>query len=102
MGSTALTAAKDALAQLRRYSPHATYRSIGITPMIGQNDTPSEVTTLTDARTVAGFARAHHVGRLAFWSLDRDQQCDSAQTAASFDCSGVAQAPLAFTHAFLH
>jgi hypothetical protein len=102
MGSTAVTVAKDALRQLRHYSPHATYRNIGITPMIGRNDTASDVTTLADARTVASFARAHHVGRLAFWSLDRDQKCDAPQTAAQFDCSGVSQSPLEFTHTFLH
>jgi hypothetical protein len=100
MGKTATKVATDALRQFRHYFPHATYRNIGITPMIGRNDTASEVFTLADAHRVVRFARAHHVGRLAFWSLNRDQRCTTPQTTAQFDCSGVAQTSLAFTHIF--
>jgi chitinase len=100
MGKTAIAVAKDALRQLRRYSPAATYRNIGITPMIGHNDTYSEVFTIADAHRIARFADSHHLGRLAFWSLDRDQKCTTRQGAATFDCSGISQTRLAFTHIF--
>jgi hypothetical protein len=100
MGTTAITVAKDSLKQLRQFSPHATFRNIGITPMIGHNDVYSEVFTTADAHRVVKFARSHHVGRLAFWSLDRDQRCTTPETAAQIDCSGVAQSRLGFTHIF--
>jgi hypothetical protein len=95
MGTTAITVAK-------RVDHHATYRNIGITPMIGRNDVRSEVFTTADARRVVRFARSRHVGRLAFWSLDRDQQCASASGAAQDDCSGVTQSPMRFTNLFMH
>jgi hypothetical protein len=101
MGKTAIAVAKDSLKQLRRFSPKATYRNIGVTAMIGHNDTYSEVFTTADASRLVTFAHAHHVGRLAFWSLDRDEQCSSPQTTAQFDCSGVTQRALAYTHLFM-
>jgi chitinase len=100
MGKTAIRVATDALRQLRHYFPHSTYRNIGITPMIGHNDVYSEVFTTADAHRLVRFARTHHVGRLAFWSLNRDQRCTTPQTTAQFDCSGIAQGSLAFTHIF--
>ncbi len=41
--------------------------------MIGPNDTPGETFSLADAKTVVAFAKANGVGRLSFWSLNRDQ-----------------------------
>lgn len=74
---------------------------IGITPMIGVNDTQDEVFTVADARTVAAFATAHHIGRLSMWSLTRDQQCEGgAQSWAAPNCSSVVQTPYAFSNAF--
>jgi chitinase len=103
MGSTAIAVAKRALTQLRRVDHHATYRNLGITPMIGRNDVPSEIFSTGDARRVVRFARLHHVGRLAFWSLDRDRQCPPRTSAtAQDDCSGVGQSRLRFTHLFAH
>ena len=52
-----------------------TYANIGVTPMIGQNDDPAEVFTEADAHTLVSFAQQNHLGRLAFWSVDRDQAC---------------------------
>jgi chitinase len=103
MGTTAITVAKRSLTRLRRIDHHATYRNIGVTPMIGQNDVRSEVFSTGDARRVVRFARLHRLGRLAFWSLNRDQQCPPRTAAAAQDeCSGVAQPPLKFTHLFAH
>ena len=48
---------------------------VGITPMIGQNDVASEQFTLADAAAVNHFARAHGVGQLSMWSLNRDSTC---------------------------
>lgn len=76
---------------------------IGATPMIGQNDSPDEQFTLDAARELMAFARAHHLGRLSMWSLNRDQPCGPnvvAQQTVMNSCSGVDQQPLAFTRIF--
>jgi hypothetical protein len=101
MGSAAISAAKHSLPQLRKVWPRSTYANLGITPMIGVNDDASETFTLADAARVTTFARAHHVGRLAFWALGRDGQCATPETTAQYNCSSVAQSSLAYTRAFL-
>jgi hypothetical protein len=105
LGAAARTAAAGTLAQLQAAWPTArfTYANIGITPMIGQNDSPAEVFTYDDAVAVRSFAAANGVGRLAFWSLNRDRQCPTAPPpgAAQDDCSGLTQDPFSYTNAFL-
>jgi chitinase len=101
MGATAVQAAQDTLPQLQSLWPSSTYADLGITPMIGQNDSAGEVTGLDDARTIVQFADANGVGRLAFWSLNRDQECSQSLDGARDDCSGVDQTPLQFTSIFL-
>ena len=101
MGSASLTAAEGSLRALRTIWPRDSYRNLGITPMIGMNDDTSETFTLADARRVAAWARRHHIGRLAFWSLSRDDECTGATTPARGDCSSISQHSLAFTAAFL-
>jgi hypothetical protein len=101
MGAAAISAAKRSLPELKKVWPHSTYANLGITPMIGVNDDASETFTLADAARVAAFARAHHVGRLAFWALGRDAQCATPETTAQYNCSSVNQATLAYTKAFL-
>lgn len=114
MAGTAIRGARHALRQVQERWPQDTYANLGITPMIGDNDSADETFTLADAATVASFAAQHGVGRVAFWSLNRDQRCGShresdairrlagAQTwDARNDCSGVTQRPLEFTTTFL-
>jgi hypothetical protein len=74
---------------------------VGITPMLGVNDTQGETFTVADAQTVAAFATQHHIGRVAMWSLTRDQQCSQGATNwADATCSSILQSPYAFSHAF--
>ena len=73
MGAVAVTSAKGTLPQLKKIWPAMTYKNLGITPMIGPNDTPGENFTLANAKTLVAFARTNGVGRLSFWSLNRDQ-----------------------------
>jgi chitinase len=101
MGSAAISAVTAALAQLRKIGPGWSYAKLGITPMLGTNDDVRETFTLAEATRVAGFARSHGVGRLAFWALGRDGQCATKHVKPQYNCSGVAQAPLAFTRAFV-
>jgi chitinase len=77
-----------------------TYRNLGITPMIGQNDSAGEIFSWDDSQTVLSFAKANGIRRLAFWNLNRDQSCAAGETLDS--CSEVNQAPLDYTDGFLN
>lgn len=94
MGAYAIRAAKSTARQLGW-----SLRRIGVTPMIGINDVQTEVFTLADARRLAAWARAHHLGSLSMWQTGRDVQCKQPTTSTSIDCSGVAQRPWAFARA---
>lgn len=105
MGTYANQSAQSLHDQLKTVYPDLAdaqlWAMVGITPMIGVNDTQDEVFSVADARTVAAFAAQHHIGRVAMWSLTRDQQCPGGAAAwASATCSSVVQAPYAFSNAF--
>lgn len=99
MGSDAVEAAQSTLSFLKTLFPGATYAMVGVTPMVGQNDDSAEVFSEANAQTLVSFAEANHLGRLAFWSVDRDQPCGgSAQGLPA--CSEISQQPLDFTRIF--
>jgi len=79
MGELANSALTDAHAQLVQLLPGASdaqvWGMLGATPMIGQNDVVSEVFTLTDAQTLAAFAKQKGLGLVSFWAIQRDQPC---------------------------
>jgi len=99
MGQAAIQATQHTLAQLQSVDSGYGYANLGITPMIGTNDDNSTF-SLDNARTVKSWADANGIGRLAFWSINRDQSCSAYAPQASPTCSGVSQGPLAFTDAF--
>jgi chitinase len=102
MGAAAISSAKGTLTQVKRIWSSYTYANIGITPMIGQNDTPGEGLTTTQAKAIVSFAKTNHVGWLAFWSLNRDQQCPAGTSREAQDgCSGTTQTARQFTRIFL-
>jgi hypothetical protein len=101
MGAYATQAAQATLAYARTLWPGLTYASIGVTPMIGQNDDPAEVFTEANANTLVSFAQQNHLGRLAFWSVDRDQSCGGSVSGLP-QCSEISQQPLDFTRIFTH
>ncbi|GLY06767.1 glycosyl hydrolase [Actinoplanes sp. NBRC 101535] len=74
------------------------YRMLGITPMIGVNDT-GPVTTVAHAKTVLSFAEEKNLAFVRFWSINRDNG-DCADGSLSFDCSGIDQNDYAFTKLF--
>ena len=79
------------------------WNKVGATPMIGQNDTADETFTTSDAQQLVNFADARGMGRLSFWSLNRDMPCgpnDPNPGQAANNCSGLAQQPLAFSAVF--
>ena len=50
---------------------------IAVTPMVGMNDSSSEIFTPADVDTLTSYAAANGLAGLHFWSLDRDTPCPS-------------------------
>jgi hypothetical protein len=98
MAAAAQTAAAGTLASARAAGMNATYANIGLTPMIGNNDSAGEVVSEANARQIVSFANANGIGRLSFWSIGRDQPC--AGGGVSPNCSGLGGSALAFTRIF--
>ncbi len=101
----ALTAAAEQLSAALGRAGHSrddVWPLLGATPMIGQNDVATDALTLADAAALVELARQRGLGRLAFWSLNRDRPCAPGvdATRAQSTCSGIAQDPLAFTALF--
>ena len=98
MGQNAIAAATATEAQIKQAGLSS---SVGVTPMIGVNDTNTEVFQLSDAQMMVDFARTHdYVSRLAMWSVSRDNGSCAGQTWASPVCSGIAQGSYAFAQVF--
>lgn len=91
MGAAAISAAQGTRSQ--------TGLNIGITPMIGQNDSAGEIFTLGNASEVLNFANANsYVNMIAMWSANRDNGGCAGQTYASPTCSGLSQGSFAFVN----
>lgn len=103
MARYAIRAATRTIAQLHRLAPALSRRTreklVGITPMLGINDDPTEIFTVQNARRLASWARAHHIGLLSMWQLERDRACDMPATTTQIACSSVTQAPFTFSRA---
>ncbi len=99
MGTDAIDAAEATEGQLQ--AAGLTSTTIGITPMIGVNDTNTEIFSLSDAQTLLNFANStSYVTRLAMWSFARDNGGCAGQSYASPTCSGVSQSSFQFTSNF--
>jgi Glycosyl hydrolases family 18 len=100
MGAYAIDVAKSMRRQLHSIFPSlngsALGSLIGITPMIGINDTSDEVFSLANASQLAAYAKQQKLGMLSMWELGRDRQCAQPVTSAQTNCSGVSQKPWAF------
>ncbi|HET9169686.1 MAG TPA: carbohydrate binding domain-containing protein [Actinospica sp.] len=99
MGQEAVQAAENTLTQAKADWPGDTYADIGVTPMIGQNDNSAEVFSEADAHTLVNWADTAHLGRLGFWSVDRDQPCGGSASGLP-SCSEISQSALDFTKIF--
>ncbi len=105
MGYYAIKVAGSLKSQLHRLYPKLTtarlWAMVGVTPMIGVNDTTSEIFTPSDASQLVKFAASKHLGMLAFWSAGRDKECPGgAKAYAEASCSSIAQSPFAFSKLF--
>ncbi len=99
MGQEAIQAAQSTLSQAQADWPSDSYANIGVTPMIGQNDNSAEVFSEANAQALVNWADSNHLGRLAFWSVDRDQPCGGSANGLP-SCSEISQQPLDFTKIF--
>lgn len=105
MGQDAINAAVATVAQLGALYPARSAAEldamIGVTAMIGVNDTGGETFTLADAQLLEGYAASNGFGLLSFWSATRDQECAGGiEKNASDDCSGVIQSQFQYSGIF--
>jgi hypothetical protein len=105
MGTYAIQAAQgthEALAGLYPLKSDAElWAMVGVTPMIGVNDVTDEVFRQADARLLVGWAKHQHIGRLAFWSANRDHPCPGGpKQSAEDNCSSIDQENWTFSKIF--
>jgi chitinase len=76
MGDLAISAATGTFNQIKGIFTGKTdaqlWAMIGVTPMIGVNDTQTEVFTVADASKLTSFAQQNGLGLLSFWAMQRD------------------------------
>jgi chitinase len=110
-GQSMLDASTSALTQTQRQlgvlyrqagttlSDATLWSKIGVTPMVGQNDTAGEVFSLDAGKGLSAFIAEHQLGRASMWSLNRDRTCGSNYVdvkVVSDSCSGVVQGKIRF------
>ncbi len=106
MGDYAIQAATSLFNQLKSvYGSAKTdqqlWQMVGITPMIGVNDVTSEIFDQQEAREVLAFAEQRGIGRLSFWSLNRDQQNPNGTlNYVDLMSSSILQSPYEFSQIF--
>ncbi len=104
MGQESINAANGLYSELQQMFPSKSssqlWSMVGITPMIGQNDSGGEIFTLSNAQQVLSFAQSNHIGELAFWEVSRDNGSCAGSTTASDSCSGLSQNNYDFINTF--
>jgi chitinase len=74
--------------------PGKIWQRMGLTPMAGDNDVADNTFSLQDASGLNSFARERGVGRMSFWSINRDARCSNGaqeEQRPSSSCSGIDQ-----------
>ncbi|MBU2669633.1 glycosyl hydrolase [Actinoplanes bogorensis] len=76
----------------------AVYKMLGVTPMIGVNDT-GPVTTVANVKTLIAYGEKQGLGFVRFWSVNRDNGgCTDGSVSPT--CSGITQTEYQFTKLF--
>lgn len=70
-------AAIEAMVNLNDQLGGDAWQTIGVTPMIGENDIPGEVFTVENAEVVRAFCEAENVAMISMWSSNRDNSMAS-------------------------
>lgn len=100
MGDASIRAMKgmqQVVADVYGMDDREAYRHVGLSSLAGVNGDSGEVITLADFRQVLYFAHEHQIGRLTFWNVNRDRQCQPDGSDPPDTCSGVQQAPWTYT-----
>ncbi|WP_133130190.1 chitinase [Legionella yabuuchiae] len=91
MGEYAIDAGTSTFNQLKALYPNQSdeqlWNRVGVTVMIGLNDTIPLNFTLKDVDTLKQFAEEKQMGLLSFWSVTRDYPCSSNYV--SITCSSL-------------
>jgi chitodextrinase len=99
MGLNARLAASNTFNQLQAAGLGST--KIGVTPMIGVNDTNTEIFQLSDAQSLVDFAHSNsYIDKISMWSMARDNGSCAGAGFASPVCSSISQATYAFSQIF--
>ncbi|GLZ75256.1 hypothetical protein Afil01_00630 [Actinorhabdospora filicis] len=101
-GQAMISAANATIAQMKTIWPGKSDAQIkaqlGVTPMIGRNDT-GMTTTQSHARALLSWAQSSHIGFIGFWSAGRDNGgCPNGGVSPT--CSGISQSLYEFTNIF--
>jgi chitinase len=99
MGQTSIAAAEGLereLASTYGLSADAAYQHVGISSMNGRTDEADERVSVADFQAMLAFAQQRHLGRLTFWSVNRDRPCGGANS-GSDACSGIGQQAYEFS-----
>ncbi|SCK40730.1 chitinase [Streptomyces sp. WMMB 322] len=96
ISTRAVDGLKNRLMSAYGYSETEAYKRSGVSSMNGITG-EGETIRVADFRTIAAHAREHKLGRLTFWSLNRDRPCGARPYPAQDRCSGVAQKPWQYT-----
>jgi hypothetical protein len=101
MGAYAIQAAQATRAQIAGVWPNLTtaqtWAMVGVTPMLGVNDSTTEVFKIADAQQLITFAQQNHLGELGFWDVTRD---GNACNGSLDDCTNITQTPYQFSKLF--
>jgi hypothetical protein len=98
MLSAAVSGAQAARTWLNNNGFAAT--ALGLTPMIGVNDSAGETFTISNASALVAWANSNSVQMIGLWSVGRDNGSCPGSTGAQPSCSGVAQSPSQFASTF--
>jgi hypothetical protein len=101
-GQSVIKAAGSVLSQMAQIWPEKSsadlHRMLGVTPMIGRNDT-GPIFTQTHANNLVSWANSNHIGSLGFWSAGRDNGgCPGGGVSPT--CSSIQQSQYEFTKIF--
>jgi hypothetical protein len=90
----AATGLKNKLKSTFGWSDATAFSHVGISGMNGLSD-QRELTTVATWTQIRDWAKSNGLGRLAFWSVNRDRGCPSGGVVSN--CSGIAQSDWDFT-----
>jgi chitinase len=99
-GDRAIAAARATQAQIKSLyglADAAAWKKIGVTPMLGVNDSRNEIFYTSDATQLVNFAKSVHLGMLSFWEMTRDR---NACNGSLVNCTNVPQQPYEFSKIF--